>query len=313
MAATERRNGGEFRVAGRTLSGTVLRYGDISPGHRERFLPGAFGAAPRANLNLQHDPKTTILEAGEFILADSEQALEIRAELPPERAALALVRRGALNGFSIEFHARRESRMAGLRVIERAELTGVALVDQPSYPASKAEVRRAEHRVSIGTLSGSIPVKRQLDCACAPGVCRVAYFEANSFNKVPERERDILAIAGEYSRALSSRNRGGVRLTVSRDGDLEYEIDVPDSPRGRALIDQMDDVDVYARPVVDPDLSDFVIADGVVTYETAEVKALNIGATDASIGWVAAKLVTPDDDDPPAPQRAARRRTSWLP
>ena len=302
-------------MSGRTLSGVVLKYGDVSPTHRERFMAGAFGPELRAPLNVQHDPGMVILEAGEFVLTDSRMTLEIRAELPPESAALKLVKRGALNGYSVEFNAVAESRMGDVRVIERADLVGIGLVDVPSYPASVAEVR-AEHRVSIGTLSGSIPVKRQLDCACAPGVCRVAYFEANAFNKVPERERDILAIAGEYSRALSSRNRGGVRLTVSRDGDLEYEIDVPDSPRGRALIDQMDDVDVYARPVVDPDLSDFVISDGVVTYETAEVKALNVGATDAALGWTAVELVTPDDDDPPprpAPQRAARRRATWLP
>ena len=302
-------------MAGRTLTGRVMTYGDISPGHRERFLPGAFGPEPRADLNIQHDASLVVLNAGEFVLSDSDRALEIRADLPPGSAALSLVRRGALSGFSVEFNARRESRSGGTRVIERADLVGIGLVDQPSYPGSKAEVRRAEHRVSIGTLSGSIPVKRQLDCACAPGVCRVAVFEADAFAEVPERRRDVLAIIGEYSAAIASRNRGGVRLTVSRDGDLEYKIDVPDGPRGRALIDMMDDVDVFVRPVVDPDLSDFVIADGVVTYQAAEVKALSIGATDAALGWVAVELVTPDDDDLlPAPQRAApRRRVSWLP
>lgn len=311
---SERRNGGEFRVAGRTLSGTVLRYGDISPGHGERFLPGAFGAAPRANLNLQHDPKTTILEAGEFILADSEQALEIRAELPPESAALSLVRRGALNGFSIEFHARRESRMAGLRVIERAELTGVALVDQPSYPASKAEVRRrsVEHRVSLGRLRGRVPVNRRTDCACAPGSCKSAYFKSTAFRQVPKRQRDILAVIGDYGAAIASRDRGGLRLRLDDDGALDYTIDLPDSNRGRALMDTFETVPVYGRPVINVDASDVVMADGVAIYGRVEVRAITIGATDASVGWAALELVTVDDDDPPAPQRTARRR-SWLP
>ena len=39
----EVRHGPELRVAGRTLSGTAIRYGDISPDYRERFEPGAFG------------------------------------------------------------------------------------------------------------------------------------------------------------------------------------------------------------------------------------------------------------------------------
>ena len=55
MTAPEVRAGLEFRVAGRTLSGRVMTFGDISPEHRERFLPGAFGPAPSAPLNIQHD------------------------------------------------------------------------------------------------------------------------------------------------------------------------------------------------------------------------------------------------------------------
>ena len=37
----ERRSVGEFRAEGRRLSGVVMKYGDISPFHRERFLPGS--------------------------------------------------------------------------------------------------------------------------------------------------------------------------------------------------------------------------------------------------------------------------------
>ena len=68
----ERRSGVEFRVSGRTLTGVVLRYGDVSPGHKERFTSGAFGPEPRAVLNVQHDPNMVILEAGQFVLSDSE-------------------------------------------------------------------------------------------------------------------------------------------------------------------------------------------------------------------------------------------------
>ena len=123
----------EFRVAGRTLSGTVLRYGDLSPEHRERFAPGAFAPVPDVPLNLQHDRSVVLLPAGRYALTDSPRALEVRAELPAESAALKLVRRGALSGFSIEFHSRAERREAGVRVIESAALVGVALVDVPSY------------------------------------------------------------------------------------------------------------------------------------------------------------------------------------
>ena len=312
MAATERRQGGEFRVAGRTLSGTVLRYGDIAPGHRERFLPGAFGPEPRGSLNIQHDQSLVVLKAGQFVLADSATALEIRAELPSSSAALALVKRGALNGFSVEFNARRESRMGGVRVIERADLVGVGLVDQPAYPSSKAEVRRAEHRATLGTLGGEIPVGVNLDCKCSPGSCTTAVFEVDAFIKVPERERDILAVIGEYANTIGSRNRGGLRLSVAGNGSLRYRVDIPDNPRGRNLLDTLDTTPVYGRPVIDMDASDVNVAGDVATYEAAEVRAITFGPTDYALGWTAVELVTPDDDNDPAQGRRAARRRAWL-
>ena len=124
------------------LTGRALVYGDVSPDFRERFEPGAFGselAVPA--LNLQHDPGVVLLEAGAYELTDGPRALEVRAELADGAAALQLVKRGALRGFSIEFHAEQERRDGGIRVIERATLSGLALVDKPSYPGATVEVR----------------------------------------------------------------------------------------------------------------------------------------------------------------------------
>ncbi|MDD9980193.1 MAG: HK97 family phage prohead protease [Gammaproteobacteria bacterium] len=132
----------DFRVSGRTLSGRAIPYGEVSPDFAERFLPGAFGPElPTVPLNLQHDTTIELIPAGGLALTDGPRALEVRAELPEGSAALALVRRGALTGFSVEFHAESERREAGIRVIERARLVGVALVDKPGYPGATAEVR----------------------------------------------------------------------------------------------------------------------------------------------------------------------------
>ena len=136
-----------FRVAGRTLTGVAMRYGDIAPEFRERFVPGAFGPDIDAPvLNLQHDPAMVILDAGAYAITDTERALEVRAVLPEGSAALALVQRGALNSFSIEFNAKAERREAGVRVVELAELTGISLVDRGAYPQSTAEVRAQSGR-----------------------------------------------------------------------------------------------------------------------------------------------------------------------
>ena len=80
----EVRHGPELRVAGRTLTGRALVYGDVSPDFRERFIPGAFGDLSEADvaLNLQHDPERVIARTGEgLVLADGPRALEVRADL----------------------------------------------------------------------------------------------------------------------------------------------------------------------------------------------------------------------------------------
>ena len=80
----ERRAGGELRVAGRTLSGVAMRYGDVSPDFRERFEPGAFGAVGSVDLNLQHDPAVVVARGA--TLTDSPEALSVRATLPEARS-----------------------------------------------------------------------------------------------------------------------------------------------------------------------------------------------------------------------------------
>ena len=318
----EVRAGVSFRVSGRTLSGVAMRYGDVSPEHRERFAPGAFAPVPAVPLNMQHDPDFEILPAGRFALTDSPRALEVRAELRAGSAALRLVQRGALNGFSVEFHARRERRENGIRVVERAELVGVGLVDAPSYPGSLAEVRRRGDRGGrFATFRGRVPAGKRLDCRCSPGDCLEAIFEEGAFDnltrdQVTERGRDVLAVVGDYQNAIGSAKRGSVRFWAGRDGVLEFAVDVPNTERGAALMETFDVVPVYARPVLNLDASEYVLYDRVATYARAEVRALTLGPTDASRGW--APLVIGEDGEE-APRResaregaSARRRALWL-
>ena len=283
----ERREGVEFRIAGRTLSGVVLRYGDVSPDYRERFLPGSLSPVPTVQLNIQHDRNMKVLDAGAFILTDTDRELRIRAELPEGSAALSLVRRGALNGYSVEFNARSERREAGVRVIERAELVGVGLVDKPSYPDSLAEVRaRGDRGGRLFTARGRVAAGKRLDCRCSPGDCTEALFEAGAFDNVTgDQARDVLAVVGEYNAAIGSRNRGGVRFWEGKDGDLEYAIDVPATDRGRALRETMDVADTYGRPVLDVGASTFTREGALARYTDARIRALTIGPTDASLGW----------------------------
>ena len=153
MAGVERRAAlGEIRVEGRRLTGTVLRYGEVSPTHKERFAPGSIRMAGAVHLDLAHDRERVIAyqPGGGLELTDQGEALELTAELPPIPAAdraLDDIRAGKVTGLSVEFRAVKESRVNGVRVIEEAELSGVAIVVRPSYGGSRVEARNRRRRV----------------------------------------------------------------------------------------------------------------------------------------------------------------------
>ena len=86
MPDVERRAAlGEIRVEGRRLSGTVLRYGEVSPTHKERFEPGSLRMAGAVHLDLFHDRERVVAYSpgGGLELRDGDGSLELTAELPP--------------------------------------------------------------------------------------------------------------------------------------------------------------------------------------------------------------------------------------
>ena len=311
----EHRAGCEFRVQGRTLSGVAMRYGDVSPDFRERFLPGAFGEVRSLPVNLQHDPG--IVVAADALLADSPRELRVRADLPEGSAALALVKRGALNGFSIEFHAKAERREAGVRVVERADLTGLALVDRGAYPGATAEVRARSGR----RLRSKIPYDKSLACECiaqsgpgSGGTCipmvRFSQYAgelmADALGEA-ERQRDILAVAGNFRRPLGSVSRGTVRATSTDDG-LEVEIDLPAGAVGDEIIAANEAAGVIVRPLIDYDRSEFTDGPDGRTVTKPHLRAFIVGATDTKEGWDDAVI----DYDGEARAAPERRRRLWL-
>lgn len=140
----------ELQRDGRVLLGQGIVYGDLARvGSRaERFLPGALGAVESLDvlLNVQHDRARPLARTGGggLVLKDSPVALEVRAELPETREAtdtLALIEAGVLRGISLEFQAVEERMESGVRVIAKAVLRGLAVVDRPAYPSSTVSAR----------------------------------------------------------------------------------------------------------------------------------------------------------------------------
>ena len=145
----------------------------------------------------------------------------------------------------------------------------------------------------LGTFRGRVPTNKEVDCRCSPGDCTSALFEQGSFDNLLSGGggRDVLSVAGDYSAAIGSEQRGSIRFWRAKDGSLEFAADIPNNSRGQALLDTLDVADVYARPVLDTVTSKFTKVGTLARYTDARVRAMTIGPTDAADGWDALERV----------------------
>ena len=275
----------EFRRAelrqgpGRSVTGVAVRYGDLAqlPWGEERIEAGAFAPLGDVVLNSFHDRTTPLARTGGagLTLDDTAERLAISAELPPTQAAddvLALVRAGIMRGLSIEFRAVAERMEGAVRVIERAVLSGIGVVDTPAYPASEVEARRRGERRSW--VRGGIRYGVESFCECLGGDCSRVLFRPKALG--PADGGDVLALTGRASEAVGSTRGGTLRLR-NTDEALEWELDRAgrDTAAGQTLRDlSAAKVPVYGRPLIDDDASTFTEAGAVRTYSKAIVRAL---------------------------------------
>ena len=136
----------------RILEGVAVRYGDVAklPWGRERIRAGAFAPIGDVLANVMHDRARPIGRTGDrggLSLDDGPDELALRLTLPRTRDAddvLILIRQRILRALSVEFQPLKETLDEGdVRVIERAELIGVGVVDRPAYPDSLVTARMA--------------------------------------------------------------------------------------------------------------------------------------------------------------------------
>ena len=315
----------ELRAAGRVLQGRAIAYGDeatIAPGVRERFEPGAFGNVAAADVmlttNHRRDRPLARTLGGGLVLADSAAALDVRAELPATRDAddaLAMVRSGVLRGLSIEFEARRDRFVGGVRIVESARLSAVSVVDAPAYKLSKVEARQLEERQrGRAFMRATIPFRRRLACQCQRGPCKAVEFDETSFDALLASDDEVLAVGhGSFGRVLGSRRRGTLTLAKDRDGlAVGIAREAADTPAGAEIIASARVAPLYARPVLDEDGSTFAASgtgdDVVNRYSDASVRAILVKPTDNSDGWPEAEIMAGA-----APTRRHRqRRRLWL-
>ena len=120
---------------------------------RERFTRGSATTTGDALLNAMHDPTRLLAREPKTLSFETrDDGLHVTATLPETREAddaLALVRSGVLTGLSVEFRAIRQRFAGGVRIIEAAKVSGLALVPRPAYRGTRVEARGHQLAVAL--------------------------------------------------------------------------------------------------------------------------------------------------------------------
>ena len=275
--------GAEVRASGRTITGLVVPYDEVSPSHRERFVPGGGEIAPGAHLDLDHDPLKAVAWLGAGLeLEDTPRGLELRALAPPTPAgneALRGIATGERRGLSVEFHALadRRERQTGVRVVEAWRTVGVGLVAEPSYTsAGVVEVRKRRSRIR-----GKVSLGRRLACRCRKG-CDTIRIEPGALDaalaEAADGKREITAFfSGSYDRPIASLGAG---LRVKRRGErLEVEIDgLPDTGAVRDFEAGQERAFYAFRPYFPDDQSDFTVEGTTAVFTRADLRGIELAA-----------------------------------
>ena len=141
----------EFRAVGDAVEGTAIRYGDVATigEFSERFERGSI-RFDDVIANIMHDRRKPVARTGSGLtLSDGPDALRARIEAPDTtygREMRELLSAGLLRGFSVEFRAIEDRWEGSTRIVKRAELTGIGIVDRPAYPDSAIASRMLAYR-----------------------------------------------------------------------------------------------------------------------------------------------------------------------
>ena len=126
------------------LVGTIMKYGERAKTRAEVFAPGSLEFPPDGIvINRQHVRGFPIMRVQPEVRGAE---IVIDAPLPDTmagREAATEIRNGLLVGLSVEFRARRQHYIGGVRTITSAFAQRAGLVDDPDYGGKTVEVRDA--------------------------------------------------------------------------------------------------------------------------------------------------------------------------
>ena len=275
----------EIRQAaeGPTLYGVVIQEGRAARQRREVFAPGSVEwPSEGMGVLLEHRGQREIRA---IPTRDSEGVIRIEAPATPAiREAVEAGRRF----MSVEFHSLEERTTAGgIREIRRAYVPDVALVEDPEYGQTAAELRR-----SLGSFSGYVPLNRRMDCRCAgqgagDDVIEVE-FDAGAFARVlagvEDGSRNISAIARGAGDVVADTATDSLSLAATAQR-LSMRIRALDTEAGRNTAELVAaGVGVYARPILDFGESEFEVEGRRAIVSAAAFSYILVKPTDRTEG-----------------------------
>ena len=143
---------------GNRVSGVAVPYGRpsrVGP-FVETIAPGAYAPIGELRLNVMHERARQIAinrEGGGLVLHDGPSELRLDLTLPQhgEGPAVAeMIARGVYRGFSVEQRVSQDRWEGRSRLVQRARLVGLALVDEPAHEAALLDLEKRFAEVATG-------------------------------------------------------------------------------------------------------------------------------------------------------------------
>lgn len=268
-------NGG----GGPYLYGVLIQEGRAAWRRREVFAPGAVEWPSGGVGILTRHHAAPVARAVPTREADGRITVKARAT-DAIRAAVEAGRRF----MSVEFHAIRERRTGGgIREILRAFVPDVALVADPEYDTTAAEVRRRRR----WRMRSRMPRFRAVDCRCGPEDCNSALVEEIDLSA------EVLGYLDDYSkplgRATARETREGIETVIEIATDeVSYASDLV------VLVEA--GVSPIVRPYPDPELSRTRKEGRTLVYESLVPAAWIATYTDQRGGFEAATLAEAEEN-----------------
>ena len=275
--------------SGAVLEGVAVPWD--SPGKvgrfTETFKRGSLSFDGDILVNVQHDSKRVVARntpTGGLALWDDPKGLMSRINLPDTqegRDTRVLVSQGILGGLSIEFRALEDRWAGNHRTVLKAELDAIGIVSRPAYAgATTSEGRSVESATYLenrqdraGSASGSIPYNQDLSCECLNNQnCNSVEFQRI---EIADDDEIVATIRG-FENAFASTRDGSLVLTQTDEGlDVALSASAFEAESGQRLLEQAErGIPIYARPIVDEELSIFEDVDGVRVFSLARIRAL---------------------------------------